>query len=170
MSDLKRISGLDINQDMDFQWREWRAHRIAWVFFAAIVLAGFLGLLGQGPLSKGRIGEPNAPLALAYERIDRMRAPTAMTLILGPGAATGGSVRIALSRDFMDRISVEEAVPEPAEVQTGAQEVVYTFEVEDPAQATAIRLDFDYEQAGLARGAVRLEGGPRLEFEVFVWP
>jgi hypothetical protein len=127
-------------------------------------------LLGQGPLSKGRIGEPNAPLALAYERIDRMGAPTAMTLILGPGVATGGSVRIALSRDFMDRISVEEAIPEPAKVETGAQEVVYTFEVEDPTRSTAVRLDFDYEQAGLTRGKVRMEGGPQLEFEVFVWP
>lgn len=170
MTDLKRISGLDINQDMDFQWREWRAHRIAWVVFGAILLAGLLGLLGRGPLSGGRVGNADSLLALEYERIDRMRAPTGLRVVLGPNSASTGSARVVFSRDFMDRISVVEIIPEPAEVETGAEEVVYTFAVKDPAQPTSIRMDFEHEQAGTARGAVRLEGGPRLEFESFVWP
>jgi hypothetical protein len=170
MSDLKRVSGIDINQDMDFQWREWRFHQIAWVFFAAILLAGLLGLLGQGPLSSGRVGETGGALALEYERIDRLGAPTGMRVMLGPRVAEGGSARVAFSRNFMDRISVEEIVPEPAEVATSAEQVVYTFEIEDTAQPTSIRLDFEHEQAGTARGVVRLEGGPELAFSAFVWP
>lgn len=170
MSDLKRISGIDINQDMDYQWREWRAHRIAWVFFAAILLAGLLGLLGQGPLSKGQVGEPGGALALEYERIDRYSVPTGMTIALGPNVAQGGVARLVFSRDFVDRISIGEVLPEPASVETGAEEVAYTFEVKDASQPSEIRFDFEYDQAGRARGTVGLEGGPRLEFDAFVWP
>lgn len=170
MTGLKRISGIDIDQDMVYQWREWRVQRIAWVFFAAILLAGLLGLLGQGPLSKGRIGAPDESIALDFERIDRANAPTGLVVTLGPNVAQGGTAQVALSREFIERISIEAVVPEPQSVETGAAEVIYTFEVEDPAQPASMRLGFRYELAGRARGAVRLVDGPTLRFETFVWP
>lgn len=170
MTELKRISGIDINQDMDYQWREWRIQRIAWVFFGAILLAALLGLLGQGPLSKGRIATPDGAIALDFERIDRANAPTGLTVTLAPDVAQGGAAQVAFSREFMERISIEEVVPEPQSVETGAGEVIYTFNVEDPSQPASVRLDFQYEQAGLTHGSVRLADGPALRFEAFVWP
>ena len=49
MSELKRISGIDIDQDMEYQRREWRIHRIGWGVFALIILATLLGLVRPGP-------------------------------------------------------------------------------------------------------------------------
>jgi hypothetical protein len=170
MSDLKRISGIDINQDMDFQWREWRLHHVAWVFFGAILLAGLLGLLGQGPLSGGRAGEAGGPIALEYERIDRFGAPTGLRVMLAANAGSTGSARIAFNREFMDGISIEEIVPEPTEAETSAEEVMYTFAIDNTSQPASIRMDFEHERIGTLQGMVRLEGGPQLEFSVFVWP
>ena len=170
MTELKRISGIDINQDMEYQWREWRVQRIAWVFFIAILLAALLGLLGQGPLSVARTGAPDAGLALEFERIDRARAPTGMTVTLAPNIAQSGSARLAVSREFVDRISIDEIVPEPESVETGRDAVTYTFDVKDASQPAAIRFDFQHKFAGLMRGAVQMEGGPALPFEMFVWP
>jgi hypothetical protein len=170
MSELKRISGVDINQDMDYQWREWRAQRAAWVVFLLIVLAGLLGLLGQGPLSSAQAGEPGSELAVRYERIDRFGTPTGMTFLLPANAAAGGNAQLVFSREFMDRISIEEIVPEPESVETRAEEVIYHFQVEDPAQPTEIRMDFDHEKIGVAHGTVRLQEGRGLQFSMFVWP
>ena len=170
MTELKRISGIDINQDMDYQWHEWRIQRIAWVFFGATLLAALLGLLGQGPLSTARIDAPDGSLALDYERIDRANTPTGLTLTLGPNVAPGGVARIFFSRELMDRISVEEVLPEPESVETSVDGVTYAFEVKDASQQASVRLDFTHKLAGLAHGVVRLEDRPELRFDMFVWP
>jgi hypothetical protein len=171
MPDLKRISGIDINEDIDYQWREWRAQRIAWVFFGMILLAALLGLFGQGPLSKGRLGEPDSALSIEYEQIDRYQAPTDMTIFVGSNVAQEGLIRLSFNKEFMERVEVRQFVPEPESVLVGGEDVVYEFRVTDSAQPVEVRVDFEHEQAGLARGELRLEGaGSALEFASFVFP
>jgi hypothetical protein len=170
MADLKRISGVDINQDMDYQRREWRAERIAWVFFSLVIVAALLGLLGQGPLSGGHAGDPTSGLELDWQRIDRNRAPTQLTLTLAPTLIQGSAVRIAFDEAYLDRIEIEEIVPEPQSVETAADAVTYEFEATDSSQPVEVKVDYQYERPGLARGEVRVEGGPSLRFDSFVWP
>jgi hypothetical protein len=168
--DIRRQSGVDLNQEMDYQWREWRAQRIAWAVFILILLAALLGVFGQGPLSHAHAGEAGSPVALDYERFDRYNAPTEMTFRLAPNVGQSGKVRIALSRSFIERIAIDEIVPEPQSVETGADSVTYEFEVQEPSQPALIRYHFEYERAGTVKGEARLEDGPTLAFSIFVWP
>ena len=170
MPDLERISGIDINEDIDYQWREWRAQRIAWVFFGMVLLAALLGLFGQGPLSKRRIGEPDSPLSMEFEQIDRYQAPTDMTIFVGPNVAQGDIIRLSFNKEFMERVEVQHFIPEPESSAAGPEVVTYGFRVSDPGQPVEVRLDFQHEKAGLARGEVRLEGGDALRFDSFVFP
>jgi hypothetical protein len=170
MADLKRISGVDLNQDMDYQRREWRAERIAWVFFTLVIVAALLGLLGQGPLSKARAGDPDAGLELIWERIDRNHAPTQMTLMLSPAVIQNGTARVSFTREYIDRIEIDEVVPEPQSVETTPDGVTYAFEAEDASQPVAVEVDFQYARPGMARGEVSVEGGPTLPISSFVWP
>jgi hypothetical protein len=170
MADLKRISGVDINQDMDYQRREWRAERIAWVFFSLVIVAALLGLLGQGPLSAAHAGDPTSGLELDWQRIDRNQAPTQLTLTLAPQLIQGGAARVTFNEEYLDRIEIEEIVPEPESVETGADGVTYQFETKDTSQPIQVKVDYQYARPGMARGEVGVEGGPSLRFESFVWP
>ena len=170
MAEEKRISGIDIDQDMDYQWREWRAHRVAWVVFAVIIVAALLGLLGQGPLSKGRAGEPGSSLALEWERIDRYQAPTDMQIAVGPNMAQNGEIRLLLNHEFMERIEFVSFLPEPASAETGAEGIMWVFQVSDAVQPARIRLNFEHEVIGRTLGQARLNDGPALPFDMFVLP
>jgi hypothetical protein len=135
-----------------------------------ILLAALAGLFGQGPLSGASVGEPGSALTLQYERIDRYKAPTRLQIVVGANSAQQGSVQLALNQAFLDRVEVQSVVPEPASVAAGDAEVIYTFDVATPDQPAQIRFDFEYDKVGPARGELRLEGGPTLQFSSFVFP
>lgn len=170
MSELKRISGIDINEDMEYQWREWRVHRVAWGVFALILLASLVGLFGQGPLSHASVGDPGSALVLSFERIDRYRAPSELEVMLGSNVAQEGVVRLSLNHEFLERVQIDRILPEPESVETGPDAVTYTFRITAPDRPSQVRFDYEYDQYGPAQGELRLEGGPALEFRSFVFP
>ena len=170
MSELKRVSGIDIDEQMEYQWREWRVHRIGWVIFALILVAALLGLFGQGPLSHASAGERGSELALNYERLDRYRAPSQLDITLGPNVSQEGKVRLALNQGFLARVEIERISPEPESVEAGPDATTYVFRVAAPDQPAQVRFDFEYEKFGPTQGEVRLEGGPTLRFDAFVFP
>ena len=79
-------------------------------------------------------------------------------------------MRLSLNHDFLDRVEIKRIVPEPESVETGSEIVTYVFNIADPGQPAQIRFDYEYEKAGPARGEMRLEGGPTLQFNSFVFP
>ncbi len=52
---------LDVEEDMAFQRRNWRAERIGWAAMVAIVIAAVLGLFASGPLSWATAQTPTGP-------------------------------------------------------------------------------------------------------------
>ncbi len=48
MEQIPRVGDLDIEQDLDFERRQWHVQRVGWVVFLLILLAAFVGLLGTG--------------------------------------------------------------------------------------------------------------------------
>jgi hypothetical protein len=144
MSELKRISGIDIDQDIKYQWREWHIHRIGWAVFALILLAALAGLFGQGPLSHASTGEPGSALVLGYQRFDRYKAPTSLDVTVGAGVAQEGNVRLALNHDFLDRVAIQRIIPEPESVETGPDAITYVFAVAASGQPARISLYYVY--------------------------
>ena len=45
----KTVQGMRIEEDRAYQRREWRFERIGWAVMAALLMAGLIGLLGDGP-------------------------------------------------------------------------------------------------------------------------
>jgi hypothetical protein len=170
MAREKQAGELELDQDMTFHWREWRVQRIAWIVWALILLASLVGLFGHGPLSRGNIAAPGGDFSITYERIDRYRAPSHLTITLGAGAVQEGRVRLTLNREFLDRLEIERVVPEPESVEASGANVLYTFQVSEAAPLSEIRFDFEHDRAGLAHAEVGLESGPRLAFDSFVFP
>ena len=70
MADLKIVGELQIDEDMDFQHKEWIAERWGWRIMALVLLAGLLGLFGQGPLSDKTV--QSGSLLVQYGRFERL--------------------------------------------------------------------------------------------------
>jgi hypothetical protein len=170
VTEMRRVSEVDVNQDLDFTRREWIFERIGWATFALILLAGLLGLLGQGPLSQRQAGTPGSALWIEYQNPDRYQAPTELRLHVGPGASGQGELHILLAREYADRMDIQAITPEPDSVQVGPDWINYVFSVRKPGQPVEVVFDFEFAKFGPANGEVAIEQGEHISFRQFVFP
>jgi hypothetical protein len=166
----KKVSGIDVNEDMDFQRREWLVQRVAWLIMAFLLLAAALGLFGRGPLSRATAGQEGGPLWVTYERLDRYQAPTELEIIAGPNTAQGEELRLTLNQEFLDRIEIDGIEPEPDSVEAAGKEQVYVFKVADPSLPTVVHISYQFTRPGSALIELGLEEGSLLNFNQFVFP
>jgi hypothetical protein len=168
MSEDRRVGDLQINQDLDFQRRTWAVQRVAWAVMLLVLAAAVAGLVGPGPLSEVTVGAADAPLRLEYNRFERYQAPAELRLHLKPAAA--GEARVWLSQEFVGSVEIDEVTPEPAAVEAAADRLTYVFRVADASRPVPVTFRFEANAFGPVRGAVGLDGGPQLEFPMFVYP
>jgi hypothetical protein len=168
MSDIKRIGDLEISQDLEFQQKEWMAERIGWFFMALIVLAGMVGLLGVGPVS--RTVAKNDLLQVTYYRFDRLMAPSTYQILVSPEAVVNGELRLRVSRDLLAKTRIEKIVPEPHRVEFSGDSLVYTFTAVEVDQPLRITFYHRPEQVGSVRGSMGVEGGSAVVVRHFFFP
>jgi hypothetical protein len=170
---MKRVSDLEINENMTYQRRDWVAQRVGWVVMAAIVIAGFLGLFGgAGLMSSATAGSQEAPIAVEeYHRFVRYGEPTTLRVHLDAQAGTGGEVRMWLNRKYLESIQLQSVTPQPDREVAGPERVIYVFDVAtDPEEPTAITFNFQPDKIGPLKAEVGIEGGMSLSFGQFVYP
>ncbi len=168
MSSVRRVGDLEVDQDLDFQRRQWRVQRIAWVTMAAIVLVALLGLFGTGPLSDA--SAEHGSLRLDYGRFDRKRAPAVLRVDVAAGAAPEGQLRLWLDETYLDGIEIRSIVPEPESAEAGADRTVYVFRVGDASQPATISFEIEHAAFGRKTGRLGLVDGPAVAFSQFVYP
>src|SRR6185503_14041101 len=91
--DPVRSEGLELEEHVGFQRRDWLAQRIAWVLMVLFVGAAAVGLFGSGPLSRARADVPGL-MTLEYDRFGRLETTEALKVRLEPAATRGGTVRL----------------------------------------------------------------------------
>ena len=170
MPQPKRVGSLEIGQDLDFQRKEWRAQRIGWVVMAVVALAAVLGLTGNGVLAQATAGGAGDPLRIAYSRFDRLQSPTTLEIEIAGDAVEGEQVELLVDRNYVQGLLIEKIVPEPAEVRSAADGVLYVFAVEEPGQPVTVSFDVRHTSFGAKTGHIALADGPALGFGQFVYP
>jgi hypothetical protein len=170
MADMQRIGSLEIDQDLTFQQKEWRLQRIAWVVMALLIVAALLGLTGSGPLARVIASEEGSPLQLEYSRFVRLDAPTTLDVEIASEAVTGEFVELRLERAYLQDIGVEQIVPEPAEVRSAGDYLIYVFAVEEPEQPVSVTFDLRHTAFGPKSGQVRLGDEVTVDFGQFIFP
>ena len=168
MPKTQRVGSLEIAQDLDFQQREWVVQRVAWWIVVAILLAAIVGLLGAGPLSHASAA--SGPLELDYDRFMRRRAPSQYELVVAPGTAVEGEVALWLDDALLEKVDVERVMPEPSEMEAGADRVVYRFVVADPEQPARITFHLEPDEPGAVRGGIGIVDGAEVSINQFVYP
>lgn len=161
--------GLQLEEDLAHQRREWRVQRIGWIAMALIAAAALAGLLGPGPLSHARAGDPRA-LQVEYGRFARARAPEELRIRVPGQAVSDGRVRMVLPQAFLDRIELKRIQPEPESVDVRPGGNGYDIVVGSDAGPVEVVIEYEHRRFGRAPVRVSLDPGPAVAFEQWVYP
>ena len=166
----ERKNDIEIDQDLDFQSRYWMTERISWILIAVIVLTGSLGLFGSGPLSKAIVGDKRGSLWLEYNRFERLKAPTGLSVHLGPEVISNGMARIWLSRYYLERVQIEHVIPQPKNMEAASDRFIYVFKVAERDKSTLVIFHLKPEKLGVLSPRLGLVDAPSLSFGQLIYP
>jgi hypothetical protein len=160
---------LQIHEDLTFQYRSWRIRRVGWTVMGLILVAGALGLLGQGPLSRATTGPPGGPFQVDYERMAHYESTAVLRLHLTPEAVRDERATIRLGEQYVRHIQIEAITPMPASANGSSEGVSYVFHLK-PGQPSVITFYLKLRQVGLLTGEVGIGDSPPVGFRQFVFP
>ena len=151
---------LQIDEDIDFQRKEWRWQRAGIVLMFLVVIGALLGLTGiGGPLSRAEAADPSGAVHLEYERFVRRGARATITLHLG---GSGGERRLWVTAPYFRNVVVESVAPIPRTVSVEQDRHVYTFDAS--GSIVTVILHVEHTSVGRIEGEVGLAGGPSVRF------
>jgi len=158
------VSGLQIDQALEFQRRFHVVQRIAWWLLGLVPVAAVAGLFGGGLFSETTAGSPVSGVTVSYDRFARMSADTQIELRL---ARADGPTAVTISRSLIDRYQVTEIRPEPVRVVTRADRIDYVFAASAGGKAL---FDVQPDGVGSSSGTVTVAGGAPVRVKQFVFP
>ena len=166
---MQRIGDIELDQDLDFEYRQWRVQRAGWVVMVVIVVAALIGLFGTGPLSSSVAGSDDS-VTVAYERFIRRQGEAELTIGIAGGQATEGQVELWLDAAYHGEIQIQQISPEPEEVRSSGDRVTYVFAVDDPAAPVEMSIQFMSPDMGRLQGEVGIGDQPGVSFTQFSYP
>lgn len=165
----KTVEGLQINEDRAHQRREWRIERVGWGVMGLLLLAGLLGLLGYGPLSRAHGGQ-SGTFSVEYDRLQRAKAPTGYHFEVDPALARDGVLRVRFEDTLLEEVELVTVIPEPESVRTGAGYFEYAFAVGRGNRPARITFEFEPTTFGSVSGRVAVPGAAPVAIDQFVFP
>lgn len=155
---------LEIEDDAQWQFAEWRVHRVLWVLGALVLLAALLGLLGSGgPFANGRT--ESSDLALRYERFGRRESTSELTVEIGQPAER---IDLHLGSAFVDKARIERVSPEPDSTSLTGDGYILSFTAE-PGALTEIRIEYTPDSSGSLPLEIGV-AGQSVDAVSFVYP
>jgi hypothetical protein len=165
---MKRAErSLQIDENLDFQRREWRWQRVGWVALALFVIAAAAGVFGGGPLSQASAGAPDGALHVEYERFVRRGAAQQVRIrARAAGATAAQPLALDVSRAYYEDMRIQRVQPEPESVDIGPAHVTLRFKRAGEGDLT-ILIDAEPRRAGRFSADIRSAGGGAVTFRQF---
>ena len=152
---------LEIDEDLDFQVKEWRAQRIGIALLFLFVFSALLGFTGMGgPFSHGEAGDRDGALRVEYERV--VRRGTVASLILHLRTGAPGDLHFWVSAPYVEQVKIESVAPLPQTVSVAPGRHVYSIRSGSPEVTVVIEME--HKTIGRLQGEVGLVGGPSTRF------
>jgi hypothetical protein len=131
-------------------------------------VAGFIGLLGAGPLSHTEAAA--GPLTLEYERFLRKLSPTVFHLRVDTSAAVDQRIGVWLDQAVVEKFDIEHIIPEPVDTEAGAGRIVYYFGIAESDPFAEIIFDLQPTEPGMSHSRLGVVDGPEIVFDQFIYP
>jgi hypothetical protein len=156
----KKARTLEIDEDPQFQQKEYFYQRIGLVLLFVFVLAALLGFTGMGgPISHGEAGERGGPLHVEYERFVRRGGLSVLKLHLN---SAPGDVRFWVAAPYFEFVRIDSVAPAPELVSVERDRHVYMIRAGSPD--ITVTLDVEHQSGGILNAEVGLVGGPSVRF------
>jgi hypothetical protein len=159
----------EVDEDLVFQQRDWRVQRVAWALLALIVLAGLAGLLGPGPLSKTEARSGDA-LEVEYERFVRHGSHAELQVKIGIPRPNPGTVQVAISREYLSAMNLQQVIPLPARVRSAGRSLLYAFESAPGKALVQATFVIEPEELGSHTAEIAVADGSRVTIRQFTYP
>ena len=157
-----------VGSDLDFQRRWWRFERATWIVFICIVILDVLGVFGRGWLAKAERKTRDGSMEVKYERVERFRTPSILTIQFGPKAIHDGKIQLFASESLVKPLGTQRVVPQPASSVIGQGGILYTF----PTTINPASVEFAMEPAspGISHLSLQVPGSEALNLTIAVMP
>lgn len=157
-----------VGEDLAFQERWWTFERIAWSFFALVLLADVLGVFGAGWLAHMQVDDPSTAMRVHYDRVTRTGTPNSVAINFKPDAASNGTVKLIVSDSVVKSLGAQRVIPQPQTSAISAGSMIYTF----PASEIPGEVDFELQPAapGVYRFTLQVPGHTAIGRRVVVVP
>lgn len=167
---MERIGDLEINQDLDFDRREWMWERIGWVALVAIVALAAAGLFGHGPISWTTASSDDGSLVVSYERFGRRGGSHDLKVEAAASESSDGVWDIDLSHSYVSSMEIESVRPPPEAVETTSDGLRYTFTQQEPGAALEATFSLRPRDLWKRSGEIGVADGPRVRIQQFLFP
>jgi hypothetical protein len=152
---------LEIDEDLQFQQKEWRFQRIGIVLLFAFVLSAFLGFTGMGgPMSRAEAGEEGGPLHVEYQRVVRRGGKSTMRLNFHRDPP--GFIQFWVSAPYLEKVTIDAVAPAPQTVAVEGTRHVYTIRAESPDVTVTVQME--HQTFGRLEAEVGIVRGPTVSF------
>lgn len=168
MPTFKKVGDLQINQDMDFQQKEWSFERWGWIVMTVLAVLALLGLFGQGLLSNTTA--ENETIQVKYGRFERLLAPAQYEIEIDPQQASNGELKLQVNRKLLSFYKIEKITPEPESEEITPEQIIYAFQFQQGNEPLKVTFDLQGNLTGIPQGEIGIENGPSVEISQFIYP
>jgi hypothetical protein len=158
-----------VGEDLQFQRKWWVFEHAIWILFACIVALDIAGVFGRGPVAQAELSSPDGAMHLKYERIQRYGASSVLVIQFAKSAVHDGKIQLWTSDSLVTELGNQRIIPQPSESKLSNGGFLYTF-ASSGESADSVEFALEPEKAGLHSLTLRLTGGDRLTFKIFVMP
>jgi hypothetical protein len=163
-------SKLDLDEDMEFQEKDWRAERIAWVFMALFVIAGLLGVFGRGGISNASQKSADNKMEVKYQRFLRYHTEDELEIKINRNTKSN-SLHLLLGKAFNKKIQVQSIDPKPEKMLITEKGVLYIFPVAPALRKANITFYIKPEKMGSLQTYIACnEEGSQVQFNQYIYP
>lgn len=154
MSEVRQVGSLEIDQDLEFQRREWRVQRVLWIVGVALLVLALMGLFGGGPISSTTQQSSDGSVSVDYHRFVRHDGRAALHVQVDAAHASNQEVAVWIDHRFLDRVHIESVSPQPASVQGDNGRLVYAFELADGSETLNVTFSYRPQHIGRIGGDI----------------
>jgi hypothetical protein len=161
---------LDVDFDQELARWNWRAERIGWCVWIAVLCGALLGFLGDGPFTGARATSPGQALSLDYQRFVHRHDAQELKFTVRPTETSAPTVALTLPATFLDAVQIDRIVPIPLGNSASPEEGTFVFERPSSKAATQIVFHVQYDAFGKIEGSARVPGDEPVRFVQTVYP
>ena len=167
MAKKTRPDHAELRDELDpkFQRAEWVAQRLLWVAMVVIIVAAALGFAGSGPFARDTHSATLAggTIEVEYPRFLRYHAPQSLEVTVDAPAASGDTLRVAITPPFADSARIDDLDPEPGSTSLSSDGAVYEWTVDDWSRPVRVALQYEADDIGAVRSTIRVTAGDGVE-------